>query len=175
MTNKYTIERIFNECEFVTSMMWTETFRIKLKIPCQALNTELFLSIHSIPSHHMTSVIYQRIEQTANAILFMEKELVDEIHSELWRMYLEFCENCQHPLDEDGDNAELNKKHYEIWTIEEMIKKTTFKWASTRMSEYQRKNDAFSFSLDVTAEWIGEGYVEFFISNNKIVYSDFHQ
>lgn len=177
MMSEYRIERIFNEGHFLSSIVGTEYFELKLNIYYKLFDKTIPLIIKRIPSQNLQTQIYLRIENVVNASLGFDEKTKTEIEEKLWQGYELSCENSQNPIYEKptSNNKELNMKFYAIHSKTELMQKTSLASLSTMVKNWDEEDEEIYTSLNFTGEWIGDGYFEICFQGKTILDAIHHQ
>lgn len=177
------IEEIFNNCEFIGSLVGTETVTIKLSINVPGFDRSTLLFIREIPSQKMNTEIYLRIESSANKIINLSTEMQTKIWEELWNKYIWICEESE-PFDiiDSEDVKSANIRYYGIEDLNTLKKLTIISNVDTEVISnlddgYAEEllNEELIWKLNFRAEWIGDGFIQIKINSDNILNSVLYQ
>ena len=177
------IEEIFNNCEFIGSLVGTETVSIKLSINVPGFDKSTFLYIREIPSQKMNTEIYLRIESSANNIINLSTEMQTKIWEELWNKYIWTCEESE-PFDilDSEDVKSANIRYYGIEDLNTLKKLTKISNIDTEVIsnfedgfEEELPNEELIWNLNFGADWIGDGFFQITINSDNILNSVLYQ
>lgn len=169
------IEEILNNCEFIGSLIGTETFGLKLnfQFPCVINSTDLY--IHSIPSQNLNTEIFLRLETIFNKISRLDETVLFQIKNELWNKYLWNCENTEPIIESEVKSTkQVNMEYYQIFNIEEIMGNTYLPDIDVLAINYNSDDKEIYWNLNFKSEWIGDGFLRVTINTNKEIDSEFH-
>jgi len=173
------IEEIFNNCEFIGSLVGTEAVNIKIPIIGSAFNKSTFLYINNIPSQKMNTEIFLRIEKSVNILLNLSSELQENIWEELWDKYIWTCEESE-PFEilKTEDVKSANIRYYGIDDLNSLKMVTELSTVDTSINQDDEdefsQNDVY-LNLNFRADWIGDGFMQIKINSDKILNSVLYQ
>lgn len=172
---KYSIERILNEGQFLSSIVGTEYFEMNLNVAYSLFNQTVPLRINQIPSQNLNTKRYLRIEKVVNTCLEFGAEVKSEMEEALWLQYNMVCEDSQNPIEPNSArNKELNMDHFGIHSKEQLMEKTALSWMETSVQNDEEDDDMVYTTLNFSADWIGDGFFEFFFEGDQITNKTHH-
>ncbi|MFM2394800.1 MAG: hypothetical protein RLZZ546_2782 [Bacteroidota bacterium] len=173
------IEEIFNNCEFIGSLVGTETVGIKLSVKIPGFDKTTLLYIREIPSQKMNTEIYLRIENSVNNIINLSSEMQTKIWEELWNKYIWVCEESE-PFDnlDSEDVKSGNIRYYGIEDLNTLKKLTILTNIDTETynfnDEVEFANDEIIWNFYFNSEWIGDGFIRVLIDKEHVQDCEIH-